>query len=184
MELNRIFLFGLLIVVIAGCNKDFEKVSSPTYFFKYSYLRDSVSTEPIIDFNINSTDSLLGSYNFSVLPGFEGFSLRLRGDSSFEEKRWSDYRSNYKTVRGKWKVNDSCVVLSSLFQSLQLRIHQYKWATFLIPLGKEQTFSYHFNRSIQIIDSLDNVYPYVTTREAHRHLGRLRTSCFIRKINR
>jgi len=106
----------------------------------------------------------------------------LKSDSTFEEMHWSDYMRRPRILKGKWRINQNEVVLKTMYSTHRLKIHQYEWATFLIPAPKEARFAYEFNRNIHVIDSLKPYVEITPSKYFDRDLREFRTLCFIKRI--
>lgn len=150
----------------------------------YSWARkfDTVPKQDTLTFQVLTRDSLYGKYNFFVLPGYQGHFLILNPDSSFSEGSWSDVvRGRNKRISGKWSVLGNTLILKRRFKTLTLHIHQYSWATFLVPMGKEGIFAYEFNRSKEIIDRLGERLKTESPHMIEKELNNFRTLCFLRR---
>ncbi|MHB1279468.1 MAG: hypothetical protein ACYC1Q_13855 [Bacteroidia bacterium] len=180
--LRNPILFLFLLATLLSCNRDFQAISSMD---RYAWARktDTFPKMDTLSFQVLNRDSLYGQYNFSVLPGYQGHYLVLNPDSTFIEGPWSDVleRRN-RTISGKWYVKENTLILKWRFKTLTLRIHQYSWATFLVPMGKEGIFAYEFNRSKDIIDRLEVRFKTEKHYVIERELNNFRTLCFLRRM--
>ena len=185
--LSKPFLIKLVVALVVitniGCYNKLNIIASENSY-KWARSKDSIVKKDTLTFIYNQQDSMFGKYQFIVLPGYEGRSLILKRNYSFNEKAWTDVVYPWKTrgINGRWKYDKGKVILKHFSKKISLKVHQYSWATFLVPESKAEIFAYEFNKNKYIIDSLASHVSEMRGYEIHRCLSDLRTLCYIRRV--
>lgn len=148
-------LIAIVVITNSGCYNKLNIIASEDSY-KWAREKDSIVRKETLTFIYNQQDSMYGNYKFIVLPGYEGRSLILKRNYSFNEKGLTDvvYRWKTKGINGRWKYDKGKIILKHFGKEISLKVHQYSWATFLVPESKVEIFAYQFNRNKFIIDSL------------------------------
>ncbi len=177
-------IIAFVVIISVGCYNRFNIITSENSY-KWVREKDSIVKKDTLIFIYNQQDSMYGNYQFIVLPGYEGRSLILSRNYSFNEKAWTDVVYPWKTrgINGRWKYDKGKVILKHFYKEIPLKVHQYSWATFLVPESKAEIFAHEFNKNKYIIDSLASHVYEMSGSEIHKCLSDLRTLCYIRRVN-
>lgn len=177
-------LFAILFILLntLSCRNYLGHLGSPN---SYKWVREDekVLLKDTLTFRCYQPDSLIGRYNFIISPGFEGRKLILGNNSNFSEVGLSDVSSRFsKGIKGTWNYSKGKVTLKRFRQKLNLTVHQYLWATFLVPESKTEMFAYVFNRNKYLIDSLSSHVGDMRGYQIDYCLYDFRTFCYIRRV--
>jgi hypothetical protein len=174
----------LAILIVMGCFSKFSKIASGD---PYSWARnqDSVVKNDTLTFVWHPADSMQGKYNYIILAGYQGRSLIIDKNRSFREYGWGDVRTPIKpkTTKGKWTFENGNLALRYGCKTMNLKVHRYAWATFLVPESKTAAFAYAFHRNKGKIDSLSPHIRQLKGSAINEQLSEFRTLCYIRHGN-
>ncbi len=179
MKTSILFLF-LLFLLLAGCRSHINVIGEGS---NYNWARrwDTIPVKDTLTFYWSKKEtSLEGKYYFTILTGYEGVILELFKDKSIRSNHWADVYPFSIKQKGRWHAKEGTLEIKQGFKRSTFLVHQYAWATFLVPKYNQEKFAYYFNRNRTTIDTLT---PYASV-DFRRTIGKLRefnALCFIGK---
>jgi len=176
------FLIIGFVAVIISCNHGLVSIGNSNVKH-WSRKDDSIPKIDTLTFIYDQQDSMVGIYSFIILAGYVGRTLRIRKDLTYIEMAWSDVGKS-STIKGNWNLSNGKVILKHGRKRASFKIHQYSWATFLVPENKTEVFAYEFNKNKLLIDSLKNQINQMDHNQIHRRLYEFRTICLLRDVKR
>lgn len=174
---RRVMIISGIFTLTSHCSRLYKTANSNNYV-DYN-LKDRLT------YKSASTAELIGSYNFIILPGFQGHTLRLDTNHTFKTRPWGDIgRRTARFSKGNWHYDSQLLTLRLRFgtRKMTLKIHKYSWATFLVPVSKEAQFAHAFHKNQSLIDSLAPFVTNLKTNHVESALIDFKGLCFLRRV--